>query len=75
MHIFDFESFVLSQRTNDFRRCANPIGQICGYWSGWTPFGACSTSCGRGVAIRRRSCNGGNVGDVGKKKLFVGHER
>jgi len=33
-----------------------------GYWSGWSAFGPCSSSCSQGVKIRTRQCQGGVAG-------------
>ena len=30
----------------------------CAFWSGWASWGSCSTSCGTGMATRRRTCIG-----------------
>uniref|UniRef100_H2YHQ1 Uncharacterized protein n=1 Tax=Ciona savignyi TaxID=51511 RepID=H2YHQ1_CIOSA len=47
------------------RGCANPIGQICAYWSGWSGYNQCSSSCGVGVRTRTRRCLGGTIGSFG----------
>ena len=34
-------------------------------WSNWANEGECPVTCGWGKMIQKRSCLGGNVGDVG----------
>ncbi|XP_077287306.1 hemicentin-1-like [Arctopsyche grandis] len=33
-------------------------GSQCSKWSNWTPWSACSVSCGKGMRTRSRSCDG-----------------
>uniref|UniRef100_H2Z1J6 Uncharacterized protein n=1 Tax=Ciona savignyi TaxID=51511 RepID=H2Z1J6_CIOSA len=52
--------------------CAGPFvefvncnGHNCPSWSSWSSWSPCSASCDEGVVTRRRSCEGGNIGDLG----------
>ena len=45
----------------DYKSCGNPVGDTCAYWSGWTEWSSCSTSCGSGYRRKHRSCYGRNV--------------
>ena len=45
----------------DSKPCINPVGDTCAYWSGWTEWSACSTSCGAGYRRKHRSCYGQDI--------------
>nr|XP_022331025.1 coadhesin-like [Crassostrea virginica] len=55
----------------DSQACLQPDCPVNGQWSGWSGFSLCSTTCGPGAQIRKRTCtqpppsNGGSscVGD------------
>nr|XP_022332685.1 coadhesin-like isoform X2 [Crassostrea virginica] len=55
----------------DSQACQQPDCPVNGQWSGWSGFSLCSTTCGPGAQIRKRTCtqpppsNGGSscVGD------------
>ena len=42
----------------DYKPCSNPVGDTCAYWSGWTEWSSCSTSCGAGERRKQRTCYG-----------------
>ncbi|XP_053386636.1 SCO-spondin-like [Mercenaria mercenaria] len=43
--------------TTDAETCMETSCSVDGGWGAWTEFGACSRSCGNGVAFRTRQCN------------------
>ncbi|CBY34061.1 unnamed protein product [Oikopleura dioica] len=47
---------------NSYKACVNPIREEpCAYWSGWSEWGACSTSCGDGLRRKLRTCLGADI--------------
>ena len=53
----------------DYKPCNNPVGDTCAYWSGWTEWGQCSTTCGAGERRKQRTCYGKNI-EKGKIRNF-----
>ena len=39
--------------------------QACPGWSTWTPYSACTATCGGGTMLRSRDCLNGDAGEAG----------
>lgn len=55
----------ISQKSFFFRCFCNESAEgscdeIANAWSAWSNFNACSTSCGKGIQTRYRTCDGNN---------------
>ena len=46
-------------------------GPCPGVWQNWGIYTECTVSCGGGVRTRRRSCSGGEVGELGCEGMDV----
>lgn len=47
--------------------CSVPVVPIDGKWSQWSAYGSCSTTCGSGRKVRRRTCTEPKPENAGRK--------